>query len=170
MKTYKSLFIIIILTLTFGFVLSGLIYLWQDYLLSKYPEAKPFHFSKILSRSLTFVLFFVMIWFCKTLEKRSLVSYGLEMDSSTIRLLVGGFFLGIFSMLTLIALHLNFFDSKLLIKELSIHFYFNLVYQLFVVFTIALIEEWFFRGFLLQMLSKDYGSNRAIFLSSFFLQ
>ena len=56
------------------------------------------------------------------MEKRSLVSYGLEMDSSTVRLLVGGFLLGISSMLTLIALHLNFFDSSIQIKELSIHF------------------------------------------------
>ncbi len=166
MKAYKSLFIIILFTLTIGFALSGLITLWQEYLLSKHPDAKPFHFTRILSRSLTFVLFFVMIWFCKSIEKRSLVSYGLETDLSTIRLLVGGFLLGIFSMLTLIALHLNFHDSSFQIKELSIRFYINLVYQLFVVFIIALLEEWFFRGFLLQKLNNDYGSNNAILFSS----
>jgi membrane protease YdiL (CAAX protease family) len=37
-----------------------------------------------------------------------------------------------------------------------------------VVFIIALVEEWFFRGYLLQILRKDYGSNKAIFFSSIF--
>ncbi len=166
MKAYKSLFIIIFFTLTIGFVLSGLITLWQEYLLSQHPDAKPFHFTKILSRSFTFALFFVMIWFCKYVEKRSLISYGLETNLFTFRLIVGGFLLGIFSMLTLIALHLNFHDSNFQIKELSIRFYINLVYQLFVVFIIALLEEWFFRGFLLQKLNIDYGRYNAIFFSS----
>ena len=168
MKAYKKLFLILLYTISIGFALSGLIYLWQDYLLSQHPDVKPFHFSKILSRSLTIVLFFVMIWFCRSVEKRSLVSYGLETDPYTIRILIGGFLLGNFSMLALIALHLNFYGSSIEIKELSIHFYINLVVQLFVVFIIALVEEWFFRGYLLQILRKDYGSNKAIFFSSIF--
>ena len=168
MKAYKRLFIILLYTISIGFLLSGLIYLWQDYLLSKHPDAKPFHFSKILSRTLTIALFFVMIWFCKFVEKRSLVSYGLETDPYTIRILIGGFLLGNFSMLVLIALHLNFYSSSIEIKELSIHFYINLVVQLFVVFIIALVEEWFFRGYLLQILREDYGNKKAIFFSSIF--
>jgi membrane protease YdiL (CAAX protease family) len=148
-------------------MLSGLIYLWQDYLLSKHPDGKPFHFSKILSRTLTIALFFVMIWFCKSVEKRSLVSYDLETDPYTIRILFGGFLLGNLSMLVLIALHLNFYSSNIEIKELSIHFYINLVIQLLAIFIIALVEEWFFRGFLLQTLSKDYGSTKAMYFSSF---
>jgi membrane protease YdiL (CAAX protease family) len=166
-NAYRKIFIIISYTVALGLLLSSLVSLWQDSLLSEHPDARPFHFSKILSRSLTIVLFFVMIWFCRTVEKRSLISYGLETNPATIRLLMGGFLLGIFSMLTLVALHLNFYDSSIHIKELSIRFYFNLVFQLFVVLTIALVEEWFFRGFLLEILSKDYGNKKGVIISSF---
>ena len=166
-SAFKKLFLIVSISLAIGLVLSGLVSLLQDFILSRHPDLKPFHFSKILSRILTIILFFVMIWFCKSVENRSLVSYGLETDHSTIRLLVGGFLLGIFSMLTLIALHLNFYDSSFQMKELSIRFYIGLVLQLLAVFIIALVEEWFFRGFLLQTLSKDYGSTKAMYFSSF---
>jgi uncharacterized protein len=166
-NAFRKIFIILTYTIVIGFVISGLISLWQDSLLNEHPDVKPFHFSKILSRTLTVVLFFVMIWFCKSIEKRPLISYGLETDPTTIRLLFGGFLLGIFSMLTLVALHLNFYDSSIQIKELSIHFYINLIFQFFVVFTIALVEEWFFRGFLLDILSNDYGNRNGVIISSF---
>lgn len=109
-----------------------------------------------------------MVYYIKKIEKKSFLDFGLRPDEFSKRMLVGGFFLGTVSMLLLIFLQLVQSDSKIEDSNFSERFYFDLIIQLFVVFTIALVEEWFFRGYVLQSLAQDLGIKYAVYISSLF--
>lgn len=168
LKSLKIISNLLIFTLIISFLLTGFLFELQNYLLSGVSGAKPFHFLRIFSRLLTIVLFVVVVWYCLRIEKRSLRSYGLEVHSLSKKKLWIGFGFGILSMSLLILLNLFFCDSKLEFKANTILLFRDMVLQLFVVFTIALVEEWFFRGFLLQTLVKDFGIRISVIGSSLF--
>jgi len=167
LNAFRKITQIISLAVAISFLFASLFYLAQDLILSGYNEAKPFHFLRIFSRLLTISLFFIMIFYCKRVEKRNLISYGLQKDSSSYRLLVGGFLVGLSTMVLLILIHLLIHDSSIKSKEFSNKFYIDIVLQLFVVFTISTVEEWFFRGFLFESLREDYSNITTVYISSF---
>jgi membrane protease YdiL (CAAX protease family) len=167
-RSYIKIPLLLILICLIALFFASAIFGLQSLILAGVPDAKPFHFLRILSRSLTVVLFFGMLYYIKKIEKKSFLDFGLRPDKFSKRMLVGGFFLGTVSMLLLIFLQLAQSDSKIEDSNFSDRFYFDLIVQLFVVFTIALVEEWFFRGYVLQSLAQDLGIKYAVYISSLF--
>ena len=159
---------VLFITMVISLISSCILFYIQDFLFQGHPNAKPFQFLKIWSRMLTVVLFFIMIWFCRRVEKRSIRSYGLEQTANANQLWLGGFFLGVSSMLLLVCINLFFLDSNVQLKPLNVKFYVDLILQLFIVFTIAILEEWFFRGYILQTLATDFGIKSSVIISSLF--
>lgn len=168
MRSYLTITLLLGITICIGCLLSIGLYWVQFYLLYGVEGAKQFHFLRIVSRTLTVVLFFVMIVYVKRIQQKSLSSYGLAKDEFRFRLLSGGFLLGTVSMSLLILTQVFLADSSLHNSPLQNKFFFDIVFQLLVSFTVATVEEWFFRGFTLQTLSQDMNIRSAVILSSLF--
>lgn len=168
MKSFTKISKLLLSTIITALCLSWLLYYVQSLILADVTNAKPFHFLKIYSRCLTVVLFVFVFIYIKKITKRSFLEFGLQKDETSFKMLSSGFLFGIFSMIILIMIQFFTRESILETSNWNPKFYFDLVFQLFVVFTIAVVEEWFFRGFVYSELKMDLGVPKAVILSSAF--
>ncbi|TGK49200.1 CPBP family intramembrane metalloprotease [Leptospira kanakyensis] len=170
MSVYKKFTIFFLSVILLSLLVSLLIYNLQMFAYHKNPETqlKPFHFSKILSRTTTVVLFISLIWFRKKIDKKSIQSLGLENFSINKHQLWIGFLAGILSLSLVVVVKIFFGVSTLAPKTWELFDLIKCLYFLGAVFCIAFVEELFFRGYLLQSWIGDLGEKKAAVYTSLF--
>ncbi|TGK87674.1 CPBP family intramembrane metalloprotease [Leptospira noumeaensis] len=170
MSVYKKFTVFFVSIIFLSLLVSALIYNLQMFVYHKNQETqlKPFHFSKILSRTATVVLFISLIWFRKKIDKKSIQSLGLENFSKNKPQLWIGFLVGILTLSLVIIVKIFFGVSTFSPKTWEIFDLVKCFYFLVAVFCIAFVEELFFRGYLLQSWIGDLGEKKAAVYTSLF--
>lgn len=156
MKTYKKILLFIVALLIFSIVLS---YCLNPFL--------PFGMRKLTHRILVIVLLVGSYIYLRKAQKKTLASFGLGFTSTSIRNVLHGFLisavvigsLGLFA--NILGAHkLNAtIEVMRLSKALFLH--------IFIAVLIGFIEEFFFRGFLLQNLMEDMPVYTAVGITTF---
>ncbi|TGL87135.1 CPBP family intramembrane metalloprotease [Leptospira congkakensis] len=170
MSVYKKFTVFFLSIIFLSLIASLAIYSLQMFLYQNNPETqlKPYHFSKILSRTATVILFISLIWFRKKIDKKSIQSLGLENFSKRKQQLWIGFLAGILSLSLVVVVKIFFDVSTLAPKTWEFFDLVKCLYFLAAVFCIAFVEELFFRGYLLQSWISDLGEKKASVYTSLF--
>ncbi|XDD45565.1 lysostaphin resistance A-like protein [Leptospira sp. WS39.C2] len=163
-----SVFFAIVISVSLG--ISILLYALQMYLHSQNPnvELKPFTYTKILSRTLTLILFCSLIWFRKKIDQKSILSLGLENFLKHKRELLLGFLAGMISLSFVVGTKVLFGVSTWAPKDFLFVDWMMGFYFLLTVFCIGFVEELFFRGYLLQSFVMEWGEKKAVIITSLF--
>ncbi|GBF50112.1 hypothetical protein LPTSP4_16360 [Leptospira ryugenii] len=171
MNIYRKFSHFFLFGIALSLLLSAILYGMQMYFISLHSGEglKPFTFSKILSRTATIVLFVSMVWFRKRVDQKSIISLGLSNFSQNKHYLMKGFLAGIVSLSLVVIVQLLVGASTWNPKAWGTFETIKFVYILFVVLLIGLVEELFFRGFLLQAWINELGTKKgALYTSLFF--
>ncbi len=171
-KSYQRLGLIILGSLTLSCILSPIIYSLLQYLRGLSPNLDSmldFPFYRVMNRVVLVMSLLMLYLERKRLEIRSLTSMGLKRKPDWRRVLWRGWLLGVCS-LSLMVLIMLFLGARRVETDFTGPL--NLCYELVKIFltgaVVALIEEVFFRGFILQSLIKDMRRWPAIFSTSIF--
>lgn len=128
----------------------------------------PFHLYRIMSRVALIATFLLFLYYRDRLGFQNLRSLGFEFNKRWWVLLTMGFVLGLLSMGIISAIMLHTSIRFIIPDILSINWLGYLTGYILVGFTVALIEESFFRGFILQSLLKDTRLICSILITNIF--
>lgn len=172
MKSYQRLLVILIVSLLISCVLCPVVFSLIQGLRRLSPgmdEALDFPFDRVMRRVVLVVTLLVLFRERRRLEIKSMAAMGFAGKAHGGSLLTRGWVLGACS-LALMLLVMTLCGSRLVARDFSgpWDLAFQLVHAFLTGVVVALIEEVFFRGFILQSLRKDLGPGMAIFWTSLF--
>jgi membrane protease YdiL (CAAX protease family) len=172
MKSYQRLMIIILASLLISCVLCPPVFYLIQYLRSLstgLQNALDFPFDRVMRRVILVVSILVLYRERKRLDIKSLASMGLARRRGWKSLLIRGWILG-FCSLAIMLLVMMMIGSRFVECDFSgpWDFIFQLAHAFLTGAVVALIEEVFFRGFILQSLLKDLRAGVAVFWTSVF--
>lgn len=125
-----------------------------------------FPLYKIMSRVVLTVTFFLFYYYRDRFGILNVRSLGFNSNKRWWLFLILGFALGLFSMAIISAMMLHTSIRFVIPSVLSLNWLMHLTGYLLIGFTVAVIEECFFRGFILQGLLKDSGILLSLFITN----
>jgi membrane protease YdiL (CAAX protease family) len=171
-KNYQRLLIIIIASLVLSALITPFVFYGIQALRALSPGldgALDFPFDRVMRRVILIVTLLLLFLERRRLEIRSLAAIGLKKRAGWKRQLSWGWITGVLSLSCMLVIMLAP-GSRRFSPDFTGPF--NLVYELGKAFVsgavVALIEEVFFRGFILQSLMKDLRKGAAVVAASLF--